>query len=154
MKDVRFPLIHYPPALENYVKTLKPKKKVILVLTKTDLVPPYIAEGWRKCLSLSFSLPCGMGLTQDGIKGLEEKEGPEGAEVVLMESYKETERSILTQGFFLFLLLPSCNSLIRTSYRHPTQIYPFCSDFCTTLSPLRSQKGPHCPAHSPSYCSF
>lgn len=44
--DVRFPLIHYPPSLEDYVRSLKPRKKVILVLTKTDSVPRYLAEAW------------------------------------------------------------------------------------------------------------
>ncbi|KAL8292872.1 hypothetical protein RQP46_000566 [Phenoliferia psychrophenolica] len=75
--DVRFPLIHYPPSLEAYVKGLR-GKKVILVLTKTDLVPRWLSEAWQKWF--------------------EEREGPEGASVVLMESYRETERSSLTQG--------------------------------------------------------
>lgn len=76
--DVRFPLIHYPPSLQDYVKTLKPAKKVILVLTKTDLVPRWLAQAWKVWF--------------------EESEGPDGASVVLMESYRETERNVLTQG--------------------------------------------------------
>ncbi|SCV70862.1 BQ2448_3624 [Microbotryum intermedium] len=76
--DVRFPLIHYPPALEHYVKTLRPKKKVILVLTKTDLVPPYLATAWMKYF--------------------QEREGPCGAQVVPMQAYREIERTSLTQG--------------------------------------------------------
>lgn len=42
--DVRFPLIHYPPSLEEYVKSLRPKKEVIIVLTKTDLVPHWVSS--------------------------------------------------------------------------------------------------------------
>lgn len=76
--DVRFPLIHYPPSLEDYVKTLKPRKKVIIVLTKTDLVPQSLALAWQAWF--------------------EEREGPDGASVVMMESYKEIERNALTQG--------------------------------------------------------
>lgn len=76
--DVRFPLIHYPPSLEEYVKTLRPKKEVIIVLTKTDLVPKWLAEAWRDWFV--------------------EREGPEGASVVIMESYKETEKTSATQG--------------------------------------------------------
>lgn len=83
--DVRFPLIHYPPALEAYVKGLK-DKKVILVLTKTDLVPRWLSEAWKTWF--------------------EEREGPDGASVVCMESYRETERSDLTQG-----ALPALNPL-------------------------------------------
>lgn len=75
--DVRFPLIHYPPALEAYVKGLK-DKKVILVLTKTDLVPRWLSEAWKTWF--------------------EEREGPEGASVVLMESYREVDKTDLTQG--------------------------------------------------------
>lgn len=75
--DVRFPLIHYPPALAAYVKGLK-DKKVILVLTKTDLVPRWLSQAWKTWF--------------------EEREGPDGATVVLMESYREAERTELTQG--------------------------------------------------------
>ncbi|BGP39270.1 hypothetical protein JCM10449v2_003208 [Rhodotorula kratochvilovae] len=77
--DVRFPLLHYPPSLRSYLRTLKPAPKpVILVLTKTDLVPRAVAEAWRAYF--------------------EELEGDEGATVVLMESYREEERREETQG--------------------------------------------------------
>ncbi|GAA6054408.1 hypothetical protein JCM3770_002243 [Rhodotorula araucariae] len=77
--DVRFPLLHYPPSLRAYLRTLKPAPKpVILVLTKTDLVPRGVAEAWRAYF--------------------EELEGDEGATVVLMESYREEERREETQG--------------------------------------------------------
>ncbi|GAA6058876.1 hypothetical protein JCM10212_002820 [Sporobolomyces blumeae] len=75
--DVRFPLLHYPPSLRNYLHTLKPRKPVILCLTKCDLVPRWLAEAWKKWF--------------------EETEG-EGVSVVLMESYREEERSEDTQG--------------------------------------------------------
>ncbi|KAM0788802.1 hypothetical protein ACM66B_002890 [Microbotryomycetes sp. NB124-2] len=75
--DVRFPLLHYPPSLEAYVKSLR-DKRVILVLTKTDLVPRWVADAWRAYF--------------------ERREGPDGAEVVEMESYRETARREETQG--------------------------------------------------------
>ncbi|GAA5985325.1 hypothetical protein JCM11641_005395 [Rhodosporidiobolus odoratus] len=74
--DVRFPLLHYPPSLRSYLRTLKSPK--VLVLTKTDLVPSKYAEGWKQWL--------------------EKLEGPEGAQVVLMESYREAETREETQG--------------------------------------------------------
>lgn len=74
-------MIHYPPALQAYVTSLRPKKKVILVLTKTDLVPRWLSEAWKTWF--------------------EEREGPDGASVVLMESYREIEKTELTQGMFL-----------------------------------------------------
>lgn len=72
----RFPLIHFPPSLEAHMKALG--KPYILVLTKTDLVPRPFAEAWKTWF--------------------EEREGPNGASVVLMTSYRETERTALTQG--------------------------------------------------------
>ncbi|GAA6039125.1 hypothetical protein JCM8097_005338 [Rhodosporidiobolus ruineniae] len=76
--DVRFPLLHYPPSLRHYLRTLKPAKPVVLVLTKTDLVPSAHAHAWKRWL--------------------ENLEGPDGARVVLMESYREEERREETQG--------------------------------------------------------
>lgn len=77
--DVRVPLLHYPPALEAYIKSLR-NKKVVLVLTKTDLVPRWLSEAWQRWF--------------------QEREGPNGAEVVLMESYRMIEKSATTQGEF------------------------------------------------------
>lgn len=90
--DVRFPLLHYPPSLRSYLRTLKPHPKpVILVLTKTDLVPASVAEAWRAYF--------------------EEMEGEQGARVVLMESYREEQRREDTQGAsrYFFLSLESRN---------------------------------------------
>ncbi|GAA5922261.1 hypothetical protein JCM1841_001386 [Sporobolomyces salmonicolor] len=75
--DVRFPLLHYPPSLRTYLHTLKPRKPLVLVLTKTDLVPRWLAEAWKTWF--------------------EETEG-EGVSVVLMESYREEEKREETQG--------------------------------------------------------
>ncbi|KAM0746380.1 P-loop containing nucleoside triphosphate hydrolase protein [Meredithblackwellia eburnea MCA 4105] len=97
--DVRFPLIHYPASLSSYLATLKPAKKVILVLTKTDLVPPELAFAW-----------------QDYFRR-REKVGQDGGfvvDVVLMESYKEVERTVLTQGTHA-RLAPSAPSPARHS---------------------------------------
>lgn len=68
--DVRFPLLHYPPALEDYVRYTK--KPTVLVLTKTDLVPPWLAQAWLKYFKDREA----------------ERDGDEGADVVIMESYK------------------------------------------------------------------
>ncbi|GAA5882209.1 hypothetical protein JCM16303_002281 [Sporobolomyces ruberrimus] len=75
--DVRFPLLHYPPSLRTYLHSLKPRKPLILVLTKCDLVPRWLSEAWKHWL--------------------EETEG-EGVSVVLMESYREEEKGQDTQG--------------------------------------------------------
>ncbi|TNY19065.1 hypothetical protein DMC30DRAFT_424476 [Rhodotorula diobovata] len=93
--DVRFPLLHYPPSLRSYLRTLKPHPKpVILVLTKTDLVPASVAEAWRAYF--------------------EEMEGEQGARVVLMESYREEQRREDTQGTQP-RFVPSAPPPLRTS---------------------------------------
>jgi hypothetical protein len=73
--DVRCPLLHYPPSLRNYVLSLRPPKKVILVLTKCDLVPPSVAKAWKSFLE-----------AQDGDK------------VVCVESYSERSKGVYEQG--------------------------------------------------------
>lgn len=45
--DSRCPPLHCPPSLRAYVQALKPRKEVILVLTKSDLVDPDALAGWR-----------------------------------------------------------------------------------------------------------
>lgn len=79
--DIRFPLIHYPPSLEEFCRSLKPAKKIILVLTKTDLVPPWITQAWKKWF-----------------EEREAAEGGGGAAVVVMESYVEIAKTSVTQG--------------------------------------------------------
>ncbi|XP_064616959.1 guanine nucleotide-binding protein-like 1 [Liolophura sinensis] len=44
--DIRYPALHFPPALYNYV-TKELKKKVILTLNKIDLVPPAVVVAWK-----------------------------------------------------------------------------------------------------------
>ncbi|TXT10992.1 hypothetical protein VHUM_01743 [Vanrija humicola] len=48
--DSRCPPLHCPPSLRTYVKALKPRKEVILVLTKADLVDAGALAGWRTWL--------------------------------------------------------------------------------------------------------
>ena len=43
-------MLHYPPSLQNFVRDLQPRKKLILVLTKTDLVGQDVVEAWRNYL--------------------------------------------------------------------------------------------------------
>lgn len=46
LADSRFPNFHFVPSLQEYVE--KMGKKFILVLTKTDLVPPEVVERWEE----------------------------------------------------------------------------------------------------------
>lgn len=78
--DVRFPLIHWPPSLEAHVRSLG--KPYILVLTKTDLVPRWLAEAWQRWF----------------LERAEQQADPSFIDCVLMTSYRETERTALTQG--------------------------------------------------------
>lgn len=73
--DVRCPLLHLPISLQDYVSTLKPRKKCILILTKVDLVPKALANAWKAYLEERYKY-----------------------EVVMVESYKEHERGENTQG--------------------------------------------------------
>ena len=73
--DVRCPMLHFPPSLQEYLRTLKPRKKCILVLTKTDLVPEALAREWKAHLEDRF-----------------------GYDVVLVESYREHAKGDNAQG--------------------------------------------------------
>lgn len=48
--DSRCPPVHCPPSLRAYLKSYKPRRQIILVLTKADLVDPGALEGWRTWL--------------------------------------------------------------------------------------------------------
>jgi ribosome biogenesis GTPase A len=48
LADARCPPIHLPTSLRSYVNALKPRKEVIIVLTKSDLVDPSALAGWRE----------------------------------------------------------------------------------------------------------
>ena len=48
--DSRCPPLHCPPSLRSYIQNLKPRKEVILVLTKSDLVDSEALRGWRTWL--------------------------------------------------------------------------------------------------------
>lgn len=96
--DVRFPLLHYPPSIRHYLRTLKPNPKpVVLVLTKTDLVPSWVAEAWKRYfeeeadLAMSAAAAAEMASAEGG--GAMNK-----IEVVLMESYREKEMREETQS--------------------------------------------------------
>jgi hypothetical protein len=45
--DIRCPPLHLPPSLIEYVLSFQPRKEVILVLTKCDLVPKDVKDGWE-----------------------------------------------------------------------------------------------------------
>jgi ethanolamine utilization protein EutP (predicted NTPase) len=46
--DSRCPPLHAPPSLRSYIQSLKPRKEVILVLTKADLVHPEALSKWKE----------------------------------------------------------------------------------------------------------
>lgn len=45
--DARCPAVHCPPSLRAYLRLLRPRREIILVLTKTDLVDPEALAAWR-----------------------------------------------------------------------------------------------------------
>lgn len=47
LADCRFPLLHLPASLLSYLRTLKPARPVLLVLTKCDLVSEDVVEAWQ-----------------------------------------------------------------------------------------------------------
>lgn len=73
--DVRCPLLHLPVSLQDYVSSLKPRKKCILILTKVDLVPKPVADAWKAYLQERYQY-----------------------EVIMVESYKEHAKGENTQG--------------------------------------------------------
>lgn len=48
--DARCPAVHCPPSLRAYLRSLRPRREIILVLTKSDLVDPSALVGWRSWL--------------------------------------------------------------------------------------------------------
>ncbi|CAE6524615.1 unnamed protein product [Rhizoctonia solani] len=48
--DARCPPLHYPPSLDAYIKSLRPARQVILVLTKMDIVGEECAAAWSTWL--------------------------------------------------------------------------------------------------------
>ncbi|CAK9781736.1 P-loop containing nucleoside triphosphate hydrolase protein [Cutaneotrichosporon oleaginosum] len=45
--DARCPAVHCPPSLRTYLRLLRPRREIILVLTKIDLVDPAALDAWR-----------------------------------------------------------------------------------------------------------
>ncbi|KAH7334384.1 hypothetical protein B0J17DRAFT_618315 [Rhizoctonia solani] len=48
--DARCPPLHYPPSLDAYIKSLRPARQVILVLTKIDIVGEECTAAWTTWL--------------------------------------------------------------------------------------------------------
>ncbi|GAA5866420.1 hypothetical protein JCM3774_004677 [Rhodotorula dairenensis] len=109
--DVRFPLLHYPPSLRHYLRTLKPNPKpVVLVLTKTDLVPAWVAEAWKRY----FEEEADLAMSAAAVAASTTAEGGRAGggmmnkiEVVLMESYREKEMREETQVNQAARLIPA-----------------------------------------------
>ena len=53
--DSRCPALHFPPSLHTYLAALYPKRPLILVLTKSDLVPPSYTAAWSAWLRDRYS---------------------------------------------------------------------------------------------------
>ncbi|KAL1409274.1 hypothetical protein Q8F55_006107 [Vanrija albida] len=49
--DARCPPVHCPPSLRSYLRSHRPRREIILVLTKADLVDHAALEGWREWLT-------------------------------------------------------------------------------------------------------
>lgn len=67
LADARCPPLHLPPSLRTYVQSLKPRKEVILVLTKSDLVDADALSGWKEWVKVWWA---------KGYKASEERNGP------------------------------------------------------------------------------
>ncbi|KLO15058.1 P-loop containing nucleoside triphosphate hydrolase protein [Schizopora paradoxa] len=52
--DSRCPLLHYPPSLQQYLSTFKQPRKVIFILTKTDISGPTRSKAWSTYLSTHY----------------------------------------------------------------------------------------------------
>lgn len=97
--DVRCPLLHLPTSLQDYVATLKPRKKCILVLTKVDLVPEEVAKAWKAYLQERYKF-----------------------EVIMVESYKEHTKGENTQGELVPCAIPVIDSFAKQC-RFPRSVY-------------------------------
>lgn len=105
--DVRFPLLHYPPSLRHYLRTLKPNPRpVVLVLTKTDLVPPWVAQAWKTYFEEEADLAASVSAASTSTEATGAGK-PHKIEVVLMESYREKEKREETQGNQAARLVPA-----------------------------------------------
>lgn len=66
--DARCPPLHYPPSLDAYIKSLRPARQVILVLTKIDIVGEECANAWRNWLKEKYG---GSGIQVVGMQSFE-----------------------------------------------------------------------------------
>lgn len=65
--DIRHPVLHFPPSLYEYV-VRELKREMVVVLTKTDLVPPQTTDAW---VAYILSLFPGLGIVKTSIYDLE-----------------------------------------------------------------------------------
>ncbi|CAE6462086.1 unnamed protein product [Rhizoctonia solani] len=66
--DARCPPLHYPPSLDAYIKSLRPARQVILVLTKIDIVGEECATAWSTWLKNRYG---GNGVQVVGVQSYE-----------------------------------------------------------------------------------
>ncbi|CAE6412949.1 unnamed protein product [Rhizoctonia solani] len=73
--DARCPPLHYPPSLDAYIKSLRPARQVILVLTKVDIVGEECAKAWSAWLKNRYG---GSGVQVVGVQSYEQVSYGEG----------------------------------------------------------------------------
>lgn len=79
--DSRCPPLHYPPSFHAYLSALRPARKIVLVLTKTDIVGPERVDSWKTWLRTKYP----------------------GCKVVGVESYRKQQSSTLGEKGLLDL---------------------------------------------------
>lgn len=79
--DARCPPVHCPPSLRAYLRALRPRREIILVLTKTDLVDAEALAGWRQWLKTWWMA----GLSSSDIP--EEEHEPQVVSVTSYDTY-------------------------------------------------------------------
>ncbi|CED84549.1 Predicted GTP-binding protein MMR1 [Phaffia rhodozyma] len=96
--DIRCPPLHFPPSMQDYISSLQPKKEVILILTKCDLVPEDVRTGWVQWC---------------------EKEWAEkwGWDVICLESYRREKRAQGTRSILKSHLPPASLSTLVSSLK-------------------------------------
>ena len=113
--DSRCPLLHFPPSLASYLshRDLVQHKRIVLVLTKADIVGPARVEAWKSYLKHQYPhlavvpvesyLPAGASATADGSAPSETARGkarhapfiPSTFRHALVDALREAHASLL-----------------------------------------------------------
>ncbi|CAO1615458.1 unnamed protein product [Parajaminaea phylloscopi] len=101
--DARCPLLHLPPSLENHLRRYS-RRKVILVLTKKDIVGDELASAWASYLEDRYSWPV---VTTESYMRLDKCEGQgrrsrytpflsSGSRSALLDAVRRVHQELLT----------------------------------------------------------